>query len=127
MSDVGDAQHRSIGIMIVELTTAVVVLVILDLAFWLTSDFRTFTAGTEGTLGEKLYCAGVTASGPFAYPIMFGLGDAAQAFGVAFMFTVLPIGASIYWRRWIVARLAGYLGVVLWFFLGFSVIGIIIT
>ncbi|MBI4880958.1 MAG: hypothetical protein HY812_15075 [Planctomycetes bacterium] len=74
-------------------------LVALDLWFWLTADFRTFVPPSSG--GWHGGWHDVLEAG-----LIFGLP------------AVLLVGSAVYWRRFFVLRLGGYLGVLLWFFTG---------
>ena len=124
-----DTNVRAVSLarMVTLLLCAAGVLVTVDLAFWLTADFQSFSPPSEGPLPERLFFAGLTAAGPFAMAIAGHFVNLLASTAIACGLVALLIGVSLYWRRFLVARLAGYLGVILWFFLGFAVAGLRIT
>jgi len=125
-----DTNVRAVSLarMVTRLLCAAGVLVTVDLAFWLTADFQSFSPPSEGLLLERLFFAGVNASGPFAKAIHGHFAaDSLAATAIECGLVALLVGVSLYWRRFLVARLAGYLGVILWFFSGSVVAGLRIT
>ena len=99
----------------------------LDLAFWLSADFQSFSPPGDGPLVERLFYAGLTAAGPFAMAIDGHFGNLLEGLAIECGLVALLVAVSLYWRRFLVARLVGYLGVILWFFCGFAVAGLRIT
>ncbi len=124
MAVVGDVTPRRLTItdIVRRLGIGWCALLVLDLAFWLLADFQAFDRPSDGPLSERLHFAGLTACGPFVY-ILLGLGAFAATTGSV----CVLLGVAIVGRNRGFARLVGYFGVGLWFFIGFTFAGMRVT
>lgn len=127
MADKTIAARMTAGRMGVRLAAATAVLLVADLVFWLTADFGSFVPASDGVLYERLFFAGVTASGPLAMVINGHFVNLAQSLAVSLGIVAALVATSLVGRRLAIARMAGYAGVVLWFFFGLAVAGMRMT
>lgn len=100
----------------------------LDFAFWFTADFREFVPPCDGPWTERLYFAGITASGPFVMGVInrWGPGAWLSIALPAAIVVAMSLPAMIRPYR-MGARSSAYVAVVLWFFFGFCGSGLRIT
>ena len=99
----------------------------LDLLFWFTADFSKFVPPCDGPFAERALFAGVTAAGPFAMVINGHFSDLVSSLAITAGLCAGLVAVALVGRRSLLARFAGYCGVLLWFFLGFCVAGLRIT
>ncbi len=116
----GEKQRRQVTIarMCSRLAVFAAVFLCLDVFFWLTADFGRFVPPSEGTLHERLYYAGVVASGPFGVYSVGKISDELEDIIPWTLASATLVSCSLLWRRALLARMCGYLGVLLWFLFG---------
>jgi hypothetical protein len=114
--------------LVVRLFVVAMVLLGLDFAFWFTADFRGFVPPCDGPWTERLYFAGITASGPWVMGVInrWSLGGWLNAAFLSAIVVVMGLPAVLRPHR-MGARFAAYVAVVLWFFFGFCGSGLRIT
>lgn len=104
----------------VRMLVVALILLGLDFAFWFTADFQKFVPPCDGPWTERLYFAGITASGPFVMVVVnrWQLGGWLCAAFPAAIVVGMSLPALLRPHR-MGARFTAYVAVVLWFFFGF--------
>ena len=95
----------------------------LDYTFWLLADFGSFVTPLDGPFAECVCFVALTASGPFAMAINGHFVNIAASHLVTCGLSMGLVAIGLIWRLSAVARLTSYTGVLLRFFIGFSVAG----
>ncbi len=113
----GDAGRITVARMAARIGVAAAVLLVLDLLVWFGPQ------PVDLSIGARLYHAGITASGPFAWLSNREFPYVLEDLAFVGLLPVLLICAALRWRWALLARLGGYLGVALWFLPGLFVAG----
>lgn len=99
-------------------------LTVLNALFWFTADFSRFTPPSDGRFEERLSLFLITEAGPFAFLwLQWNLLHLLPYL----LFILAPLLRGLYKPHKIVAKLAGYFGILCWFLFGFFVTGLRIT
>jgi hypothetical protein len=105
--------------MLIRLLVFALVGLALDAAIWL-SDFGSFYPSSRGPFAERMYSTVLTAAGPLAMVIMGNFVNLGTSLLITAGPCALLVALGLKWRQRLVARLAAYCGVTLWFLFGFA-------